>query len=252
MQGFFFVREYNYKGFHFYDNEKKAAPVFYLHGLGGQGTDGLFLQDIFKENRLILVDLPGHGTTLKSEETDISMLASEIYQSLIEQGFEKGIFVGHSLGGQMAILTALIKPEFVSHLFLISPAGLEKFNDMQKNLILTGWRFGSYFQNLFPPGWSGQGFGSDSLITENYMRSMMERPVLDFLKGIECQADVLFGSNDPLIPNRLFKTESPLAFANKAISGLKNFHLTPIPDAGHWPMFENRKFLIKAMQPLVK
>jgi pimeloyl-ACP methyl ester carboxylesterase len=245
------VREYTHSGFHFYDNEKNKLPVFYIHGLGGQGTDGLFLQDIFPENRLILVDLPGHGNTPMTAENDISILASKIYQSLTEQGFEKGIFTGHSLGGQMSILTALIKPEFVTHLYLISPAGLEKFNDMQKHLILTGWRFGTYFQNLFPPGWHNSGFGMDVKITEEYMRSMMERPVQDFLGGIQCTCDVLFGANDPLIPNRLFNTDTPLSFANKAISGFKNFHLTPIPDAGHWPMFENRASLLKAMKSII-
>ncbi|HQK84436.1 MAG TPA: alpha/beta hydrolase, partial [Atribacter sp.] len=74
--------------------------------------------------RFLLVDLPGHGQSTAERMGKYSHrhLAQQLIEFLDTLSIKKVIIIGHSLGGNLALRMALLHPERVQALFLISPA----------------------------------------------------------------------------------------------------------------------------------
>lgn len=255
MWRFLFVKSIH-NGISVFELDGKETPVVFLHGLGGQALHGAFLTHAFPNHRIILIELPGHGQSpRRKEDPDIYLITQEIHQLLLHLGVEKPIICGHSLGGQMALLYAVMYPESLSSLLLIAPAGLEEFDATQKLFILNAWNMSSMFQNFIPPPMLNdlipeQVIMPNTDVTASYMGSMLDRPMKGLLDRVKCRTDIFFGTFDPLIPNKLYTMDNPVRFAEKVVNGLSNFEVHPLPGCGHWPMIENPVLLIQQIQSL--
>ena len=73
-----------------------------------------------------VIELPGFGLTPALRKTDarFSQLADMVLHVVGELGIERAVFLGHSLGGGIALQIALRKPAAVAGLVLVAPAGL--------------------------------------------------------------------------------------------------------------------------------
>jgi pyruvate dehydrogenase E2 component (dihydrolipoamide acetyltransferase) len=103
-----------------------AVPAVLIHGFGGDFNSWMFTQPaLAEERRVIALDLPGHGGSVKEVGAgDAESLAVAVEGAIVALGIEKTHLVGHSLGGALAALVALRRPERTASLTLISPAGL--------------------------------------------------------------------------------------------------------------------------------
>jgi pimeloyl-ACP methyl ester carboxylesterase len=106
--------------------DRGEGPVIVLiHGLGGQMRNFThsLLERLTNEFRVILIDRPGSGYSIRSRETSAGLrtqgklIANFIYALQLHQP----LVVGHSLGGAVALATALDHSECVGGLVLISP-----------------------------------------------------------------------------------------------------------------------------------
>ena len=101
-----------------YHCEKQNAPwVVLIHGLFGN-LDNLaalrrHLTDSFN---VIAIDLPDHGESPWVDTFTLADCVSALIQVLDEQHIDKCHVVGHSLGGKVAMLTALTHPGRVDKL----------------------------------------------------------------------------------------------------------------------------------------
>ncbi|GAB6091493.1 alpha/beta fold hydrolase [Spirochaeta dissipatitropha] len=99
----------------------QGRPVVFLHGLFGSGENLLGLARRLPAGfKAILADLPGHGKS--SESADLSY---ETISDILVDGLsltEPAIFVGHSMGGKAAMMTALRHPEQVASLAVLDIA----------------------------------------------------------------------------------------------------------------------------------
>jgi len=88
-----------------------GPPLILMHGLFGLGSNlkGLArsLQDAF---RTCLVDLPDHGRSAWLPRTGIEEMAAVLRAWVLEQGLERPVLAGHSLGGKVAMRYALDHP----------------------------------------------------------------------------------------------------------------------------------------------
>ncbi len=112
---------------HYVDSGKTDNfPLLMIHGLGENLlTWQKILNRLPQENyRFLLVDLPGHGQSTAERMGKYSHrhLAQQLIELLDILSIKKVIIIGHSLGGTLAIRMALLHPEKVQALFLISPA----------------------------------------------------------------------------------------------------------------------------------
>lgn len=73
-----------------------------------------------------VIDLPGFALrpSLATADANVVRLADYVAQVLEGIGVKNALFLGHSLGGGVALHLALRRPELVNSLVLIAPAGL--------------------------------------------------------------------------------------------------------------------------------
>jgi pimeloyl-ACP methyl ester carboxylesterase len=109
---------------HCIDKGQGPAIVF-VHGLSGQvrNFDYLPLDDLARSHRVVLIDRPGSGHSVRSPGADAGVAAqAAIVASVIQRlGLDRPLLVGHSLGGAIALAVGLDHPASVRGLALIAP-----------------------------------------------------------------------------------------------------------------------------------
>ncbi len=108
-----------------YIDRGEGRPILFIHGLGGQLHHFLYpLFGIFGEGyRLIALDRPGSGWSTRTDGTTgrLPEHARFVHRFIETLKLEKPLLVGHSLGGAIALQTALDYPDDISGLALIAP-----------------------------------------------------------------------------------------------------------------------------------
>ena len=103
-----------------------SVPVLLVHGFGADLNTWMFAQPaLAEERRVVAVDLPGHGGSVKDVGAgDAQHLREAVEQATAVLGIERVHLVGHSMGGAIAASLALRRPELAATLTLIASAGL--------------------------------------------------------------------------------------------------------------------------------
>lgn len=109
---------------------KSADPVVLLHGFMGLSDDWMHVVSQLKDQyRCVMPDLPGHGRSgfpLRRKMITIQSVAEGIIEMLDTLKVEKSTLLGYSMGGRVALYTALNFPDRISALILESSGpGLE-------------------------------------------------------------------------------------------------------------------------------
>lgn len=108
----------------FYIEAGQGRPVVLLHGLGATNTSFLptFL-DLCRDHRVIAPDLPGFGDSDKPVRSyDPGFFADWLIDLLDALGLQRVDLVGNSMGGRVALETALRVPDRVDHVALLAPS----------------------------------------------------------------------------------------------------------------------------------
>jgi pyruvate dehydrogenase E2 component (dihydrolipoamide acetyltransferase) len=99
--------------------------VVLVHGFGGwHGVWEEIGAALATSSRVLAYDLPGHAGSLDWPDAGPAKLAARaILADLAARGIAKAHLVGHSMGGAIAALAALMQPEKVTALTLLAPGG---------------------------------------------------------------------------------------------------------------------------------
>lgn len=90
-----------------------------IHGLFGSADNLSVVKRHFeKTHNIISVDLPDHGQSPWSEGFSIVDAAEDVLSLLSSLNVQRAAFLGHSLGGKVAMQIALRKPECVAALIV--------------------------------------------------------------------------------------------------------------------------------------
>lgn len=103
-----------------------AATVVLIHGFGGDLDNWLFNIDALAARACVYaLDLPGHGHSTKTlSDPSLEGLSRTLIAFMDAVGIASAHLVGHSLGGAVAVRTALDAPSRVGSLTLVAAAGL--------------------------------------------------------------------------------------------------------------------------------
>ncbi|HYH17078.1 MAG TPA: acetoin dehydrogenase dihydrolipoyllysine-residue acetyltransferase subunit [Azospirillum sp.] len=110
-----------------YARRGEGGPtVVLVHGFGGDLDNWLFTIDALAEGATVYaLDLPGHGQSTKTPaDPSLPGLSKAVLAFMDAVGVGAAHVVGHSMGGAVAMRTALDAPERVASLSLICSAGL--------------------------------------------------------------------------------------------------------------------------------
>ncbi len=98
----------------------ETPPIVLIHGAGG---NHLYWPPEIRRltgNRVYAVDLPGHGKSEGYGLQSIAGYAGKLAAWLSAMGLHAAVFVGHSMGGAIALALASDYPEHVAGLGLVS------------------------------------------------------------------------------------------------------------------------------------
>jgi pimeloyl-ACP methyl ester carboxylesterase len=247
------------------DEGSGKQTILFIHGLGSYLPAWKNNIDVLRGSyRCIAIDLPGYGKSDKGNIPGSMRYYADVVKSVADQlGLQNLVLAGHSMGGQIAVTTALAYPGLVQKLVLVAPAGFETFNKGQRQwfrdvMTVDGVRLTtveqirtnlSYnFYNLPPDAQfmiddriamrSAAEFNAYCFAITQGVKGMVDDPVFDLLPQVKQPSLVLFGENDNLIPNRYLNGGRTADYMEKGASRMPNATLVPVKKAGHFVMFE--------------
>ena len=249
--------------------------VIFLHGLGGNLTH--WSQTKLANTHVIRMDLPGYGYSdpIPSDIPTSQLLtfyAEKISQFIEAKKLKNVLLAGHSMGGQIAVHTALLYPEKIQKLALVAPAGLETFTEKEA-AVLINYAQPSFFKlqteqqvrtgflsNFYQFPASAEFLVADRMKLaqcasfDSYfstvaggVKSMLNQPIREKLGKIKQPTLVIFGRQDALIPNKLFHPTLTTETVAQFSSEIPKSQLELIDEAGHLVMFEQAERVNKLL-----
>jgi pimeloyl-ACP methyl ester carboxylesterase len=118
-----------------YTDQGKGTAVVLLHGfLENQSMWNTVLPELLKKNRLITIDLLGHGVTeclgyvhTMEDQADV------VHHVLNELKIRKAVLIGHSMGGYVALAFAELYPDTVKGIVLVNSTSRADTDERKRN-----------------------------------------------------------------------------------------------------------------------
>lgn len=130
------MKHLNYKNINIaYSETGKGTALVLLHGfLENSSMWDFFVAEYSKKYRVITIDLLGHGETecLGYVHT-MEDMADAVYAVLHELRIRKSIFMGHSMGGYVALAFAELYPDMVKGIILQNSTSRADSDERKKN-----------------------------------------------------------------------------------------------------------------------
>jgi len=226
-----------------------------IHGAGGSHLS--WPADLRRLSgwNVLALDLPGHGRSTGLGQQSIQHYAGLLVDFLAEVNIHQAILAGHSMGGAIAIQTALDQPTLVTGLGLVStgaylgvlPDLLQDFSDP----LTLPQALGKFQRLAFSPD-------TPPLLIEMAIKVLQEgrstvlagdwQACAAFdqraqVECITCPAWVAVGADDRL---------TPLSYARFLAARLANAQLTVIPHAGHMVILEKPGEVVAGMRQFLE
>jgi len=260
------------------DEGRGDQVILLIHGLGTNAKGWQRnLPALSRDHRVIAVDLPGYGMSSKDAYPySMAFHAAACVGLLDALGIDQAVWMGHSMGGQIALTAALDHPAKVSGLVLLSTAGFEPFTEGEGDW-LTGAvtpkfvRESSIRQiarnvhsNFFRTPPEAEFFITDRIqmrgagdfdqycyaVWRN-VAAMIDGPVLDRLGDVVQPTLIIFGEHDGLIPNPYLHGGYTLPVAERGHAAIGGSELLMLPECGHMTMFEKADEVNAAVRTFV-
>ncbi len=92
----------------FYQKTGTGLPIILLHGFGASGQIFRYqIESLSKKYQVIVPDLPGSGLSpLGTEMMSMELLAEFVHEIVLQEGLDKFILLGHSMGGYATLAYA--------------------------------------------------------------------------------------------------------------------------------------------------
>ena len=220
-----------------------------LHGFGGDLNNWFFNHMALIENRTVLaIDLPGHGSTSKAVgDGSFSFMADTLQQLMKELDIQEADWVGHSMGGAIALQLAKSHPALVRSLTLIGSAGLGSEINAE---YLRGFTQSQSRRELKP--FVQQLFKDPSLVTRQLVDDLLKFKRIDgvqaclqtiidrFIEGnnqVENLRNVLEGQNIPALV--IWGKDDHILPADHARSLTNQVQVKILDDGGHMVQMES-------------
>ncbi|GLR20011.1 alpha/beta fold hydrolase [Portibacter lacus] len=244
------------------------TTLVFLHGMGSNLDS--FQKNIAvlkKDFRCILIDLPGYGKTpkIENETFSIGKSAELIAELLGILDIKKIVLIGHSMGGQIAIKLTNIIQEKLSRLILLSPAGIEQFNQKEEEWLSEKVTVESMVnlseaevEKMVRYNFYDQNIDIDSIISyrtqyledpnlnkqycttivESLLSMVREKVLIDIAKiSIPCL--IIFGDQDKYIPHPSLHQDMTINDVIKKATELnKEIDTKLLQKCGHFPQWE--------------
>ena len=238
----------------------EGEPLLLLHGLGASLMAwGLNIEPLSQRFSVYAIDIPGHGDSEKPDMDYLLPTAVDFVREFMSVlGIERASIAGSSMGGLIALKTAVDFPELVDRLVLVDAAGLGR--EMAWFLrAMSLPMVGELIENPSPRNtrvllkriFHNPALVQESLIREIYRTRVMpgsKRAVLKIIRGAIglrglhskwIMADELGELNSPvLLVWGAQDKKLPVRHATEAARKAPQVSLNIFDECGHWPQME--------------
>ncbi len=98
-------------------------PLLFLHGLFGSSANwGRIARHFEADYHCILPDLRNHGRSPHDADVSYQSQATDVQELMQELSIDSAVFIGHSMGGKVAMTQALTQPQSVDSLIVVDIA----------------------------------------------------------------------------------------------------------------------------------
>ncbi len=242
-----------------------GIPILFLHGFMGHGgiwqTTMEQLPDCLFS---VALDLPGHGgTEADLDQLDFNSLADAIIDFVKARFIDPPVLVGYSMGGRVALHTALQHPDYVSALVLeSSTAGIESPTERDQRYHQDQLRAERLRENGIRPflaDWYEQALFDSLKRQPGLLETIIQKKMVNSPNSLaEVMVRLSPGRQQPLW-DQLGKWQKPTMIiageldekfcdiARRMTSQIDQAELKIIPDAGHIVHLENNKDFVSAL-----
>ncbi len=230
-----------------------GAPIVFIHGAGGSTLSWLPQKVHFeKTNRVILIDLQGHGRSAENSSDSIEAYGGSIKSVLEGTGAGPVHIAGHSMGGAIAMHLALAHPEILKSLILIGTgAKLKVYPEILEGVLKDKEKTASAiidtaFSNDTPAALKEKVFKeyikNDARTIFNDFTACDRFNFMGSLQNITVPTLVICGGDDRFTPPKYSR------YLAECISGAS---LELIEGAGHMVMVEKPKEVNAAIEKFI-
>lgn len=256
----------------------KGPILILLHGLASNAKAyQKLIPELEDTYHIYALDFPKYLDTDDNSDVGMKSYAHMVKEFMEEHQIEQAIVGGHSMGGQVALHLAYQYPERVSHLVLLAPAGIERFDNEKDRawfktyikpeiyLMLNDAMIKRNFDVNFYGGElpaDAQFMYDDRLkIKEDSMTygryidyivkcifSMLDQPVTAMLPQIDIPTIIMYGDSDLLIPNKILHPTLEMEDLRTEAHKLPRHEFTIVDRAGHFVQWDNPKDVASRLQ----
>ncbi len=243
----------------------KEETILFIHGLANYLWVWKWnMASLQEKYRCIAIDLPGNGFSSRGEYPYSIHFFSEIILEIITTLKLKNVtLAGHSMGGQIAIQTAINHGDQINNLILSAPSGFEYYSPHDATLFKSAIAFGNFLamdethimQSINASFYRSDQIASDIIrdlnalikvhdrtsyrrMLEMCIDSMLDCQVFHQLKQIKNKTMVFFGENDQLIPNRFLHPVPTKKIAEKGAKLMQHAKAVTFKETGHFVHIE--------------
>ena len=216
--------------------------LVFLHGFAGRATHWQYqLKNFSDDNRVIAVDLRGHGRSDKPRSGySMAQILSDVMAVLDSMGVnEPFVLVGHSFGGAIAAEFAAAHPERVSHLILIAATGEYRLNLLYRFLLRLPFAVLALFAP-FTRNWLG---ALPQTLKAFYEQNLSTWNGWALFRRLQVPSLVIHGHMDRVFVQPLFEE------AAQAIPGAEEID---VGASGHMVMLERREAVNRAIDRFIQ
>jgi pimeloyl-ACP methyl ester carboxylesterase len=221
---------------------RTGQRVLYVHGTGCSGTVWApHMAAIADAHASVAIDLPGHGKSPGSGFRGVADYAYFVVELARTLGWDRFVLAGHSLGGAVALLSAIYHPELLAGLILVDtgarlrvdPALLRDARGAAMPGGVSGadraWAFATDTPQAVVDAVHSLTAGTDRSVTYGDWIADDTFDVMPRVRAIRAPTLVICGAQDRLTPVKYHR------FLEAQIPGSR---LTIIENAGHWVLWE--------------
>lgn len=204
-----------------------------VHGIGvSHRYFKRLARQLAKTDAVYALDLPGYGRVSSDKVClDIEQLAAVVAEFIRQEGIQRPILVGHSMGCQIIARLAVAEPALVDKLILLDPT----VDPQERNRPLQAWRL---LQDSLREPWQ-----LNMIVITDYFRFgfrrywktsryMINDVPEEYLPAVTVPSLVVRGSHDPIARRR---------WAEQASRLLPKGSLAEVAGAGHVVQFKRFK-----------
>ena len=246
-----------------YTDSGKGTAIVLLHGfLENKKMWDAFVPEFSKKNRVITIDLLGHGDTeCMGYVHTMEDNAEIVHAVLVQLRIRKAIFVGHSMGGYVALSFAELFPEMIKGFVLLNSTSRADSEERKKNrdraIKAVKQSYVNFISlsiaNLFSEGNRERLAKEIEFVKKEALKTPLQGIVAS-LEGMKTRVDrevllhltpypkmLILGEKDPVLPYEETKSQ----IENTQVQ------LVTFPD-GHMSTIENQTELTTVLQKFFK